>query len=236
MVDVFLVNGSNRELRLFSDGILKIASRISDAQWNFSAFSEPAKSIKYLNDGGAVDFASVDVVLSDGICAAESVRKANKSAFIMLVADSTVSPVTYLKPTVIPGALLLRPFSAEQFKRTLSDSLKRFSESVSEDNDGMFQLVLKNERKLIPYSQIYYFEAREKKIYLNTGNQEYSFYDTIEHLCENLPQGFLQCHRSFLVSKSKIANVYLSKNYVELDNGCTVPLSRSFKGAIKELK
>ena len=73
-------------------------------------------------------------------------------------------------------------------------------------------------------------------MFVNTGNQEYAVYDTIDNLQERLPEGFLRCHRSFIVAKSKIENVYLSKNYIALEDGMTVPLSRSYKEVLKELK
>ena len=87
----------------------------------------------------------------------------------------------------------------------------------------------------IPLSKIYYFEAREKKIYVRLKKQEFTFYDTIEHLEESLPEGFLRCHRSFIVSRSRVQKVMLSKNLIELEDGISLPLSRSYKPVFKEL-
>ena len=117
---------------------------------------------------------------------------------------------------------------------SIYDVAWRLAARLSEES--AFLLNMKSERKMIPYSRICYFEARDKKVYLNVGNQEFAFYDTIDHLEEILPASFVRCHRSFIVSKSKIDKIFISKNYLELDNGMTVPLSRSYKSALKELK
>ena len=66
--------------------------------------------------------------------------------------------------------------------------------------------------------------------------RELAFYETIEHLAERLPEQFVRCHRSFIVSKKRIRKVMLSKNLIELEQGMEVPLSRSYKSAFKEQK
>ena len=90
-------------------------------------------------------------------------------------------------------------------------------------------------RTYVPFSKIYYFEAREKRIYVRLKKQELTFYDTIEHLSERLPDGFIRCHRSFIVNRSRIQRVMLSKNLIELEQNMEIPLSRSYKPVFKEL-
>ena len=62
-----------------------------------------------------------------------------------------------------------------------------------------------------------------------------SFYDTLDNLEQKLDSDFVRCHRSFIIAKSRIKKVMLSKNLILLDNGYEIPLSRSYKSAIKEL-
>ena len=237
MIDVIIFDSIKKELQLVHKTAYELSARMSEADWDWHLYSEPEKLTAYLDRTGNADFSCMDVAAPQGVDLAERVRNRNAAAFILLIADETVSPMRYLKPSVLPGALLLRPFSAAQALETVKTAMAQMLRSADGPaGGGVFQLNLKTERKMIPYSQICYFEAREKKIFVNTGNQEYSFYDTIDHLQEQLPAGFLRCHRSFIVSKSKIENVYLSKNYMELENGMIIPLSRSYKAALKELK
>ena len=71
-------------------------------------------------------------------------------------------------------------------------------------------------------------------MFLNTGDMEYPFYDTLDQLEERLAGRFLRCHRSYLVNRSKISKVYLSQNILTLDSGEELPLSRSYKPAGKQ--
>ena len=237
MIDVLMLNKDKRELKALYDTAYDLSAFLSEQEWDWHLYVEEKKTADYLNGGGGVDFACLDVTGPQGVGCAEAARKRNVASFIMLVADAGISPMQYLKPSIMPGALLIRPYSRNQMQQTMRDAMKQMLQAFAgEGQTGAFQLSQKADRKMIPYSQIYYFEAREKKVFINTGNQEYSVYDTIDHLQERLPEGFLRCHRSFIVSKSKIENVYLSKNYILLEDGITVPLSRSYKEVLKELK
>ena len=105
-----------------------------------------------------------------------------------------------------------------------------------ESDERTFLIENREGKTYIPMSQIYYFEAREKRIYVRLKREEYTFYDTMEHLAEELPEEFIRCHRSFIVSRSRIQKVMLSKNRIILEHNMEVPLSRSYKAALKELE
>ena len=87
-------------------------------------------------------------------------------------------------------------------------------------------------KTFIPYSQIFYFEAREKKVFLRTLYKEYGFYSTIEELAKGLPDYFLRSHRSFIVNRNTVEN--MKGNEVFLRQGFTIPLSRSYKSDFVE--
>ena len=81
-----------------------------------------------------------------------------------------------------------------------------------------------------------FFESRNKKVYVNTGFEEYSFYDTLDNIESRVGDGFVRCHRSFIIAKSRIKKVMLSQNTVILDTDCYIPLSRTYKSVLKELR
>ena len=76
-------------------------------------------------------------------------------------------------------------------------------------------------------------KSRDKKIYLNTSVSEYGFYDTLDQLENRLEQRFLRVHRSFLVNRSKIRKVRLSDNQMFLEDNVVIPVSRTYKKAIR---
>ena len=57
-------------------------------------------------------------------------------------------------------------------KEAIQEVLKKYQ---NPDIDKVFVVDNQEGRVLIEYSAIYFFEARNKKIYLNTGAREYGF-------------------------------------------------------------
>ena len=77
----------------------------------------------------------------------------------------------------------------------------------------------------VPKRDILYFESRYRKIIVHTERSEFEFYATIQQMEEKAGQGFLQCHKSFLVNLSRIAA--MTNGYFRMDDGRCVPISRS---------
>ena len=85
----------------------------------------------------------------------------------------------------------------------------------------------------IPFGQIYYLEAREKKVFIRMRMEELAINGTMEKLSERLPENFLRCHRSFIVNMDYISQIKLAENMLYLREGLFVPVSRSYKATVK---
>lgn len=158
------------------------------------------------------------------------------SSLVMLIADPAVSPLEYLRPGVSPDSLLLRPLTADQLETVNTEFMDNFfARFHQEEDESCFVLDTREEKLFIPFSRIYYFEARDKKLFVRVKNQEYAFYDTIEALEKQLPDSFRRCHRSYIVNTSKIVRIQFAENYIELSNQTGVPVSRSYKPLFKEV-
>jgi len=109
------------------------------------------------------------------------------------------------------------------------------------ENDMLERAVRKAEDNLLAYQdmafcsdgsvfrvakrEILYFESRYRKIVVHTEHSEFEFYATIRQMEEKAGQGFLQCHKSFLVNLSRITA--LTNGCFRMDDGRCVPISRS---------
>ena len=141
----------------------------------------------------------------------------------------------HMRPSINAQSLLLKPLDSESVKEVLNESISSYITKFSEkDDDNFFVVETRGERELIPYDRILFYETREKKVFLNTGDMEYPFYGTLDQLEEKLADRFLRCHRSYLVNKSKINKIYLSQNHLLLNSGEEIPLSRSYKPGVKQ--
>ncbi|MCI6652982.1 MAG: LytTR family transcriptional regulator DNA-binding domain-containing protein [Ruminococcus sp.] len=237
MISLLSYSSVKNELKIIKSKLFEIISRNSEEDCDYKEFIDD-KSIRiFLESKPVVDISCLDVTTGGGTEIAECVRQNSNNTYIVLIADNSVSPTKYIKPSIMAGSLLIRPFDAYSvytvFSEAVSAYLKYFD---NEDGENCFVIDNRDGRQLVPYSQILYFESRNKKIYLVTDNQEYSFYDTLDNIQEKLNQKFIRCHRSFIISKSRIEKIVFSQNYILLENNYNVPISRTYRSALKELK
>ena len=213
-----------------------IAAYAGDEKWNYELCLELAQVKKFFEDSPLLDMMCYEVTEGEALSYLEEIRKQYRQMHLLLLADQSLSPMAYLRPGIMANALLLRPWSVEQAKSVLREfiaSLMERKDSASLEEN--FVIDGKEGRITIPYQQIYYFEAREKKIFACTGKEEFGFYNTMEGLEKELPESFVRCHRGFIVNRQKIRKIMLSRNLIILADGFEIPLSRSYKATLKGL-
>lgn len=189
----------------------------------------------FLQSEHFLDLAMMEICREQDIDMAERVRLTRELLDIMLISDSSISPMEYMTPKIRACSLLLRPFTADQAKQVVKEFVASFYRKRSQGGEKNTLLIENREGKIaIPFTQIYYLEVREKKIYIRLKGKEYSKYDSLENVMKLLPEHFLRCHRSFVFNVNYFEGVKLSQNIIYLENRITVPLSRSYKADIKE--
>lgn len=235
MISFLAYTKSKNELTLLKQTVTDISSVLNDEDLKMYGFSSRDKFEKFLENCPVLDISCVDICGKGGIDYAKKVRSTNKDMSILLIVDLSLSPATYIIPSIMAASLLIRPFDRAAVKNVLDTVLKDYCEYFEQEDGGKsFVVETREGKRLVPYSGIVYFESRNKKIFLGTDNEEYSFYGTLDNLEETLDDRFIRCHRSFIAAKKRISKIVLSKNIVVLDNGCEIPLSRSYKGKVKE--
>ncbi|MDE7324556.1 MAG: LytTR family DNA-binding domain-containing protein [Lachnospiraceae bacterium] len=116
----------------------------------------------------------------------------------------------------------------------VSACLESISERMMNEPDGRAAyctLKVYDTVRHIPLQKILYLEAvgRRHMLVLHMDDEVLEFNSSLSHFEEKLGGDFWRCHRSFLVNRSRISNVWLKENVVELDNGETCLLSRKAK-------
>jgi DNA-binding LytR/AlgR family response regulator len=236
MISMLFYSHIKRELTVFKNLSYDITCKISEDDWDFLNFSDKQLLMNFLSENPVIDISCVDVAAESGVEIAENLRSRNSHMFIIVLADSTMSPMLYIKPTIMAASLLMRPLSTELVKKVFFDVIKQYIHKYySENGDDSFVIDNRDGRQLVPYEQIVFFESRDKKIFINTSGREYSFYDTLDSLEKRLSDKFVRCHRSFIVARTRIKKILFSQNTIILDNDCQIPLSRSYKSVFKEL-
>ena len=211
-------------------------AKLSEEEWKYYLFHDSEALNSFLKKEPVFDIVCVDLTVLAEINVVEKIRKMNRNAYIILVATADISPMIYMKPAILAGSLLLRKFTAVQMKQVFEEAFRTYLEKFEsdEDKESVYVIDTREGRQLIPYSSIYYFEAREKKIIVGTAETEIICYDTISRLEQELPSFFVRCHRSFVINSKKIVKLISVQNTVVMEHDICIPLSRSCKAAVKE--
>lgn len=212
------------------------AARHTDEYWKWIICENMSQLEEVIAGDPRLHMACVDITMRNAVEIARNIRTNSSETYMILVADTTISPTVYMRPSIGAESLLLRPFGDEQIREVLDEAVGTYARRfLNTETRKVFVLEGRGVRELIEYSRIYYFESREKKLFCNTGEEEYPFYGTLDQLEDQLGEDFVRCHRSFLVNRSKISRIHLSRNILELEGNISLPLSRSYKPVIKDM-
>lgn len=235
MISFVLADSYKDEAISIKNKIHLFAASLSDEHWDYSILSDIREYLDFIKTKPLIHFCCFDIKLDDNNGCLTELRKDYDQMQLMLIADKTMSPYKYLKPGIRPDSVLLRPFGIDDFKEVMEEyislGIKRL---IGDQIQNAFLISNKDESILLEYNNIFYFEAREKKIFVRTLKEEYCFYDTLDELQESLPNYFLRCHRSFIVNANLINKLLTSSNMIELKQGFSIPVSRSYKPIIKD--
>lgn len=181
-----------------------------------------------------VDLAYVDITDEHGLQVAKDLRAGFSDVEILIISDPTISPMVYLTPTVRAASLLLKPLNTLMIQTSVKELFDSLQLETVNDVE-YFSFDDEKEKRRIPYSNIVYFEARNRRVYIRVQNKEYGIYATLDTLEGELPDCFKRCHRSYIINTSYISKVWYSQNMILLSNDEEIPLSRSYKTVIKEV-
>ncbi len=210
------------------------AALLTDESWKYLESGSVSELLYLAEQQERADLICMDLTMKNSIPAAELIRASFPAAYMILIADAAISPVRYMRPSIQAESLMLKPLDRKQMDTVLREAIGVYVKRMREPGDRpVFVVENKGERNLIEYSRILFFESREKKVFLSTETEEYGFYHTLDELERELQTHFIRCHRGFLVNKSHIEKVELSRNRVWLDDGTEIPLSRSCKPALR---
>lgn len=237
MVSMLTYTGNADEIPVIRELAKNLAAHLSEDKWELSCFSSLKELQYFLEKQPLIDMTCYDVTVEGSLTCLGQIRNRYKDMLLMLIADRTLSPMEYVRPDILASGLILRPFTREMLQEKLKDMmLEHLTKTEKPNVEEAFVLSGREGKTRVPYRQIYYFEARSKKLYLRLLDREIAFYGTIEELEEKLPEVFIRCHRSFLVNRSHIERILLSQNELVLSHGISVPLSRSYKPYFREFR
>lgn len=192
MISAFIYDESEQEMRILLKTLKDQAAYKTNDFWNIGTAARMEEAEKYFEENVLVDMAYMDVCAQNGVPLLEQIRKTHQEMMLLVIADMSVSPMKYMRPGVMPTSLLLRPFSAQDASHIVGEFVDAYiTKREAFDSSTSFVVETKEGKIHIPYREIFFFESREKKVFLQTRSEEYGFYGTIEALETSLPPYFL---------------------------------------------
>lgn len=238
MITMLISDTPDAERRRILEAARSQAARYTDERWTWRECGSVQELQTAVSQDNKVNIMCLDITMKDTdriLEIAAGVRSRDPQLYMILVADASISPVRYMRPAIGAQSLMLKPLTDNSVTQILSEAVRTYARKYLDPDAGkMFLLESRGEKQLIPYESILYFESREKKVFLNTGENEYGFYDTLDSLSKQLGTRFLRCHRSFLINTGLIRQIQLSQNRILLQDGTEVPVSRTCKGAVRK--
>ena len=234
MISGIIYNKNEIERKLMSrcvkDGI---AMRVDDDSYIQECESRQ-EFVKTLKDKDMNDFCCLDFTKEHGREMSAALRESFPESPLLLMVDVSVSPREYVRPDIMPSAIVLRPTDEEQVRQVVDEFLDSVLVTDDKDQDGSLTIETKEGVTRISFEHISYVEASAKKVFIRTKKEEYGYYDTLDNLESVLPDNFVRCHRGFIVNLSKVSKYVGAENMLYLNDGAMIPVSRSYKGAIRE--
>lgn len=118
-------------------------------------------------------------------------------------------------------------------KSQLQDRLSQVLRDVRQELSGHeFLFRAGGESVRIDRRRILYLESRLRMLRLVTERGEHSFYASLEDAQRQLGEGFLRCHKSFLVNLEKVER--FSREQIVLEDGTHIPVSRSYGKDVRQ--
>lgn len=194
----------------------------ADLEGNVTVFDDGQPLVElYKEEKANFDIILLDITMKkcDGMTAAKLIRAIDSKVMIVFVTSSAEYVFTGYE--VRAFRYILKPELLHGFTGVFKECL----DEITKSNEIRFTFRTSSETVSLPLRDILYFESDKRIIIIKTLTNEYSFYEKLDTIEEQLKkQDFVRCHQSFLVNAKKISSVKI--NELTLTNGEVIPVSK----------
>lgn len=153
---------------------------------------------------------------------ARYVRSRNLISSIVFVAINAnmVSNILIYRPSAIITKM-------EDLKQLKDAVLWAYKEQIAAK--PFFTIKNKDAIMRVNYSDILWFESRQRIVTLHSKKKEITFYAKLNEVYESIPKDmFLRCHQSYIVNCNMISRIDKTKKCIHLINGKVIEISKSY--------
>lgn len=166
--------------------------------------------------------------------------RSSRNHLVVLVLQTARDLEDVLSVSSRLAGVLCCPINEKRAGNIFGMALREYASNVQ--MAGMQQLdaravVLKSGNKdyRLKVDQILYAQALSKKIEVVCTHQTLQLYASMEEILELLGEGFVRCHRSYVINLKKVAQVDWTQMLITLSDASSIPVSRSWRSTLKEV-
>ena len=216
---VAIVDDSNIDAE-YVQSILNAWAQDRQAGVHVQRFSSAESFLFHYADDKAWDVLLLDIEMGamDGISLAKKIRQDNAAVQIVFITGFA----EYISEGYEVSALhyLMKPVQQDKLFAVMDRAIVAMRKT-----ERAILLPVNGEMLRLPISTVQYVEAFAHTVSIFTSTAAIQVKMPISEVEKLLGEGFVRCHRSYLVGLKYISR--LSKNEVILDTGKTLPLSRN---------
>lgn len=221
---IAIIDDSTKDAE-FVQGILKNWAEQQQANIRAEVFPSAENFLFRYADDKAWDILLLDIEMGDmdGVALAKKIRQKNDVVQIVFITGFA----DYISEGYDVSALhyLMKPVKQDKLFAVLDRAVAAIQKA-----ERVLLLPVGGEMLRLPVGQVQYAEAFSHTVAIVTGTDAIQVKMSISEIEKMLGDGFIRCHRSYLVGLKHVAR--LSKTEVILDNGKALPLSRSAAAAV----
>lgn len=91
---------------------------------------------------------------------------------------------------------------------------------------------VKRKEYLILADHVLYLESSNHRVIIHTDDHTYSVYDKLSNFSSQIPDSFIQCHKSFIINMNRIR--YIEGNEIIFQDGSRVPISKVYQEKVRK--
>lgn len=198
---------------------------------NIELFSKIDSFFDELNAGKCYDVVLMGIEWEDaknGIDYAEEIYKCSPYTKVIFMTSYTMK---YVEDAILSSSNM-RGFLAKPVKEEILAKTLEKIRVKSSYTDGKLVVRYRGSINLIPMDDIVYLESRLHKVNIVLDNVSYQCNERLDQIKERLDEGFLACHKSYVVN---VKHIQSFKSYeIVLDTGVVIPVSKKRYGEVKE--
>lgn len=197
--------------------------------WQVDTYSSGEELLAIYQTVGRFDIVFMDIEMNDinGVDAMRLLHQQNSTALVIFV----TSHVHYVSDSLRLGGFqfMVKPITDEAFRASFDWALETYRQRHTQ-----YEVRWRDMHTLVDCGAILYIEASNRHLFVNTADTRYECVGKLSDETAKLqPHGFVRCHQGFLVNMEHIKRI--SKDYIELQDGHTLPMSRQMRNHVLQV-